>query len=260
MISAWGVEDGVSKSYIPGKGFVSASKVGKATLRQITGAHGQYKGGRYSRHVPTANATDDLMTGLGHSVHSAERDQRLARSGPPITTRIGGKKHTYREFDPTPEDTKKGVAGVTYIRGGKRTPNEVYLNRKVMQGKTPAGRQKLIQHESAHAAPKRTSWRSAQMSVGAGQAKSAREEARASMHEGEDYRSKRASQSAYVHEARQQPRSAFSKPFRATQDQISGRTKTWQKRKQTLRTTGLVGAGVGTGAGAGLYAHQRRKK
>jgi hypothetical protein len=90
-MSAWGVESGVSKSYIPGKGFVSASTVPKKELYAVAYKHQHWRkaGGRYMKRAPV----------------SIDRGRN--------TSALTSGDH---------------VLGASRAHGGKRTPNEWAVN------------------------------------------------------------------------------------------------------------------------------------
>lgn len=161
MRSYWGVEhgDAVSKSYIPGKGWVPAVKAGKDALRGAKGGHQKAKGVSWEDRLFQTNQknTKTMLSELGK---------------PKKITSGGVKMNHYRSNDMPP-----GL-GAFAVMTGKNKRHMV----------SPPGSPKWINtHEKAHLSPKkRTSYRLNQ--IVSNPRKAMREEARADVAGGQLYR------------------------------------------------------------------------
>lgn len=147
MISYWGVEHGVSKSYVPGKGWKPANQLTPKQRAKVPGAHQGAKG---------VSASDEAW----RKQHSEVKD-RIA-SLPPGMLRM--------HKAPGSDIDRAG----TYRVGGKKT------GRSIVMGQAPNGRQlkKLLRHEDQHAKVQRSSYRMHNQIASSGK-KMMREEARA---------------------------------------------------------------------------------
>lgn len=172
MISAFGVDHGeVSKSLVPGKGFVSASTLGAKKLREVT-KPGQYASRGLSRKQKDAQyalkANNDLFGGRESEIFSMPKGKK-------------GKLH----ISDAPDLAGTGLGAVAFKTGGKdgqrrilMGPDAEFLGRKDLK--------RLKEHEIAHVTPgKRTSWRMA--SIASDPKKIMREEGRADMVAGLHY-------------------------------------------------------------------------
>jgi hypothetical protein len=159
----------IAKSFVPGRGFVSASKLGVPGLRKVV-KPGQYK------------ARPDAKLKAVKAVHTeAKNSFNMVRSfGKPAgyvdgvkTTSVGGLSR----------DTH--LAGLAWKDGGPRSRRQFAYDAG-LKGHEKAT---VFAHENAHTAPnKRSNWRLAQ--VIADPKKHMREEARADMAAGSFYRKK----------------------------------------------------------------------
>lgn len=147
MISYWGVEHGVSKSYVPGKGWKPANQLTPKQRAKVPGAHQGAKG---------VSASDEAWRNKHNDVKG-----RLA-SYPPGMLRMH-------------KVPGKGIdqAG-TYRVGGKKT------GRSIVVGQASTGKKlkTLLRHEDQHAKVKRSSYR-LHNQIASSPKKTMREEARA---------------------------------------------------------------------------------
>lgn len=241
----------VSKSFVPGKGFKPASKLGKGKLQRLANAPGN----RY--HSRGLDKSQEKVM-ANHSANAEIRDNMRAGA-----ERIGGdSKATHYSRPMLP-----GMGGVAFGRGGKRTPNELYINSQTSGN--PAFDKKIVRHEQAHAETKRSSWRMSQ--VLADPKKHTREEARADFKAGIKYREagkvKRTERTFYQHTAAKtlpmsgyQPSAAgmlHPKSYRQTQDKMGGEKRKYIAPSTPLKITGAVAGGATYGS---LKLKDRKKK
>lgn len=149
----------VSKSYIPGKGWIPATQAGKKALRGAKHAHQGSRG--------VSDSDKSFRTSLNR-----QHDQVTALSDNKGSMRVGrGTSATVRETPNT-----GGAEAYAYMHG--RTRNMVVK---------PGADKRVVAHEAAHLSPrKRTPYRMAQIQRDPG--KAMREEARADMAGGFKYR------------------------------------------------------------------------
>lgn len=166
MYSYWGIDHGaVSKSYIPGKGWVSAAKAGKNTLNAA--AKAGKKSNRYTGMRGVAQSDEFLRHSMS-DLKAMERGVRTKR----VHDLGRGRKVNIRES----RDMPPGMEAFAYMRGKNR-------NIVVKPGADP----KFVKHEFSHVTPKnRKSHRMAQ--INRDPKKAMREEARADMAGGMNWR------------------------------------------------------------------------
>lgn len=157
----------VTKSYIPGKGWVKATEAGSKALRNAQGAHGNARG-MTAEHVKVKDqmkAGRDFLEELKGDRLSATHSK--TKRGNKVTT------HTINQSDMD----STGLGAFTLYRGGRRGERHV-----VTAPNTP----KFVEaHETAHTTPKRSNYRMSQIT--SDPAKVAREEARADWVAGQKY-------------------------------------------------------------------------
>lgn len=177
----------VSKTYVPGKGFQSASKLGVQGLKAAAKARKQPQPTfrQQNAHViSTINANKKLAQGVGGSNPVAMKGKRgtvtrLTTTRRKLVSASGG-----------------DLQGVAFHTGGRRGPR-TYV--------TTPGKSKALQaHELQHVAPKRSSWRYNQ--VLADPKKHMAEEARADVAAGNHYRKGRPNMSTSYHMALAMPK------------------------------------------------------
>ena len=271
----------MAKSFVPGKGFVSASKLGKPGLRKVV-KPGQYRSTGPDEHQKLVSDAIESNRAMFRSVrHSAKK----------------GKDGVYREANP---DMLPGLAGMAWKYGGKD-------GKRIYQYSPAHNTKRMETHELAHVAPKRrTEWRLGTIVSDAN--KSAREEARAEMKTGQYFRQKhdpksgfdsaynatarsplaRAAMSGQAKTGRainalRQPRDAieqatgipkssprlaeaashrfgpsYARSYRKTQDKIAGAQNIKVPRSKDARLRQVAAEGAGVAAlGAGSYAMLR---
>lgn len=154
MISSWGVDHGViTKSYIPGKGWVSAANAGKKTLRTAQKGGNRYKNMRGV--TERDKATRQSMQSLNEAMDTIPSKK---------TINLGrGRKVEQKESAAMPP----GMEAFAYMSG----------KRRIIATK-PGADPKFVKHELAHVTPKkRKAHRLAQ--INQNPKKAMREEARA---------------------------------------------------------------------------------
>lgn len=212
---------GIGKSYVPGKGFVSATAPGsKAMLRGI-------KPGRYKDQRGVSE--EDFQYRIGRArrkvlVGEATKKTKTMRTDAPTRTRWG--------FGRTGRD----VAGFT-VRSGSKSQgrNTVVLSHKLKRAEVDS----TYNHELAHAAPKRSEYR-VHHQIASDPQKMIREEARADMAGGNYWRNPESrtdsgyTQIARIHDPSDTPPMAAMKErmygfsakqagaYRGVQDKIAG--------------------------------------
>lgn len=179
MISYWGIEHGeVTKSYVPGKGWIPATKLTPKQRAKVPGGHEEAKGVSYK----------DLTWRANHNQHK----QNIAAN----QHMVGIKQSAWGP----------SRAG-TYRVGGKKT------GRSTVMGSANNGKdlKYLLRHEDQHAKVQRSSYRLHRQIAGSPK-KTMREEARADQFSGAaPWRKAQSNDSIYASAARYQ-RDAKKKP------------------------------------------------
>lgn len=160
----------VAKSFVPGQGWVSASKVPKGQLRRLAG-------GERAMHARVA-------AGKARASQQEFRDASAATrhfvSTYGLSTPSKGKQlmPTRLSRSMLAENIRPGIAAAAMKTGGRRSRGEIYAH--------PGTTEQEIAHERAHLTPKRSGYRLYQ--INKDPVKGAREEARADFVAGFRYR------------------------------------------------------------------------
>lgn len=137
MISYWGIDHGISKSYLGRGQWAPATKAGKEALRRAQGAHSD----------PKVKA----RTAAVNRGQKADIAARAARSSGPSIGASRTSRGAPVKWNRSSSPTKSTTAQV----GGRRGQRIIALS--------PSATKATMQHEMAHAAPKRSSYRLAQV-------------------------------------------------------------------------------------------------
>ena len=149
----------VKKSYLGGGRWASATQAGAKRLKNAKGAHKQAKG-------------------LSLDARAAKMRLVANKEISDINNLVTPGKTKYTVTDQLPP----GKEGLTVLHGGRRSKTRSVL---INSGNNPAERARIKTHETAHAAPKRSSYRLDQIMQNP--SKLGREEARADMAQGSYY-------------------------------------------------------------------------
>lgn len=137
MMSYWGVDHGVSKSYLGRGKWAPATKAGKEVLRRAQGAHSDPKAKARTALINRQQKAD-IASRASRSSGAPFGSTRTRRGAQVLLTRGTGTKSTTAQV------------------GGRRGQRIISLS--------PQADQTTLRHELAHASPKRSSYRLAQIS------------------------------------------------------------------------------------------------